>query len=150
MCPGGLFRLPQGKKVNRGHRNVSAKCTGPKLTDSIPSLRLYKECVSRTQEEAIRLTSPAIARRARRQPGELVSSASPAAAGRARSLERARRSRASSVPSPAALRAADLQKQMRTETLMKQSWAKLKLGKTLAIKRSAGMREAHLGFQLAS
>ena len=72
VCPGGLYPLPQGKKVNRGHRNISAKCTGTKLTDSIPSLRLYKECVSRTQEEAKRLTSPAIARRARRQPGELV------------------------------------------------------------------------------
>ena len=71
VCPGSLFPLPQGKNVNRGHRNVSAKCTGPKLTDSIPSPRLYKECVSRTQEEAIRLDK------------SCNSKASPAAAGRA-------------------------------------------------------------------
>ena len=83
VCPGCLFPLPQGKKVNRGHRNVGKKCTGTKLTDFIPSLRLYKECVSRTQEEAIRLTSPAIARRARRQPGELALLSEPGAAGRA-------------------------------------------------------------------
>ena len=57
------FPSPPGEKAN-GHCNVSKKCTGTKLTDFIPSLR--------TQEEAMRLTSPAIARRARRQPGELA------------------------------------------------------------------------------
>ena len=65
------FPSPSREQCKSWPSQRQCKCTGPKLTDSIPSLRLYKECVSRTQEEAIRLTSPAIARRARRQPGEL-------------------------------------------------------------------------------
>ena len=74
------------------------------------------------------------------------SKASPAAAGRACSLERARRSRASSVPSPLRPAAA-----LRTETYFDKNThqdmlGKAKLSKTLAVKRSAGMREAHLGF----
>ena len=129
VCPGSFFPLPQGKKVNRGHRNVSKKCTGTKLTDFIPSLRLYKVCVSNT-------------RRGDTINKSCNSKASPVAAGRACSLERARRSRASSVPSPLRPAAA-----LRTETDLDRNThqdmlGKAKLGYANAAARSAGMREA--------
>jgi len=87
-----LFPVPVKEKAIR---NVSKKCTGTKLTDFIPSLGLYKECmgmrfayygvglhacVSHGKSGYARLGNPG-AERARRRRASFVSSASPPQAG---------------------------------------------------------------------